>query len=86
MPQQKEQFYEDLNMCCDQIPKHDALLILGDFNAKIGKEQANQSIAGQHKIHEETSENGLIPCHFAEVNELIISSTCFEHKAIHTDT
>jgi len=37
--EQKEQFYEDLNRCCDQIPKHDALLILGDFNAKIGKNQ-----------------------------------------------
>jgi exonuclease III len=25
--EQKEYFYEDLNRCCDQIPKHDALLI-----------------------------------------------------------
>ena len=73
--EQKEQFYEDLNRCCDQIPKHDALLILGDFNAKIGKEQANKSVVGQHTIHEETSENGLILCQFAEANELIISST-----------
>ena len=66
--EQKEQFYEDLNRCCDQIPKHDAPLMLGDFNAKIGKEQANQSVAGQHTIHEETSENGLILCQFAEAN------------------
>jgi exonuclease III len=51
--EQKEQFYEDVNRRCDQITKHDALLILGDFNAKIGKEPAKQSIAGQHTIHEE---------------------------------
>ena len=44
--EQQEQFYEDLNRCCDQIPKCDALLILGDFNAKIGKEQANESVVG----------------------------------------
>jgi len=69
--EQKEQFYGDLNRCCDQITKHNALLILGDFNAKIGKEPANQSVAGQHKLHEETSENGLILCQFAEANELI---------------
>jgi len=56
--EQKEQFYEDLNRCCDQVPKHDALLIMGDFNAKIGKEPANQSAAGQHTVHDETSENG----------------------------
>ena len=42
------------------------LLILGDFNAKIGKEQANKSVVEQHTIHEETSENGLILCPFAE--------------------
>jgi exonuclease III len=80
--EQKQQFYEDLNRRCDQIPKHDTLLILGDFNAKIGKELDNQSVAGQHTIHEETSENGLILCQFTEANELIISSTCFEHKDI----
>jgi exonuclease III len=66
--EQKEQFYEDLNRCCDQMPKHDALLILGDLNAKMGKELAT---AGQHTIYEETSENGLILCQFAEANELI---------------
>jgi len=84
--EQKEQFYEDLNRCCDQVPKHDALLIVGDFNARIGKEIANQSVVGQHTIHEVTSENGLILCQFAEVNELLISSTCFEHKDIHKGT
>ena len=56
------------------------------FNAKIGKEPANQSVAGQHTIHDETSENGLILSQFAEANELIISSTCFEHKDIHKGT
>jgi len=59
---------------------------LGDFNAKIGKEPANQLVAEQHTIHDETSENGLILCQFAEANELIISSTCFEHKNIHKGT
>jgi len=84
--EQKEQFYQDLIKCCDQIPKHDALLILGDFNAQIGKEPANQLVAGQHTIHDETSENGLILCQFVEANELIISGTCFEHKNIHKGT
>jgi hypothetical protein len=59
---------------------------LEELSAKLGKEQANQSVAVQHTIHEETSENGLILCKFAEVNELIISSTSFEHKDIHKGT
>jgi hypothetical protein len=57
-----------------------------DFNTKTGKELANQSVVGQCIIHDETSENGLILCQFAEANELIISSTCFEHKDIHKGT
>jgi hypothetical protein len=80
------EFYEDLNRCCDQIQKHDELLILGDFNAKIGKEPGNQSAVGQNRVHKETSESGLILSQFAEANELIISSTCFEHKNIHKGT
>jgi hypothetical protein len=37
-------------------------------------------------IHEETSENELILCRFAEANELIINSTGFEHRDIHKGT
>jgi hypothetical protein len=58
----------------------------GDFSTKTGKELANQSVAGQHTIHDKTRENGLILCQFAKANELIISSTCFEHKDIHKGT
>jgi len=43
-------------------------------------------VVGQHAVHDETSENGLILCQFAEANELIISSTCFEHKNVHKGT
>jgi endonuclease/exonuclease/phosphatase family metal-dependent hydrolase len=79
--EQKEQFYEDLNRCCDQVPKHDALLIMGDFNAKIGKEPANQLRDNIQFMMKQAKMD--ILCQFAEANELIISSTCFEHKDIH---
>jgi exonuclease III len=34
-----DEFYETLLSVCDELPKHDAIIILGDFNAKLGKEQ-----------------------------------------------
>jgi exonuclease III len=30
-----EEFYDFLSKTCDQIPKYDMLIILGDFNAKL---------------------------------------------------
>jgi len=34
-----DEFYETLQLVCDELPKHDAVITLGDFNAKLGKEQ-----------------------------------------------
>ena len=36
--EEKEKFYEDLQTIHNKIPKHDIVIILGDMNAKIGKE------------------------------------------------
>jgi hypothetical protein len=37
-------FYDDLQRTYDKAPKHDIVLILGDLNAKIGKEKAYESV------------------------------------------
>jgi len=33
-----ERFYNKLSDACDKTPRNDALILLGNFNAKIGKE------------------------------------------------
>jgi len=33
-----DEFYETLQSVCDELPKHDAVITLGDFNATLGKE------------------------------------------------
>jgi len=43
-----DEFYETLQVVCDEIPKHDAIITLGDFNAKLGKEQLYKDIIGRH--------------------------------------
>jgi endonuclease/exonuclease/phosphatase family metal-dependent hydrolase len=43
---------------CDNTPKNDALILLGDFNAKIGNEHSNKRVAGRHTLPDITSENG----------------------------
>ena len=36
--EEKEKFYEDLQIVHNKIPKHNIVIIWGDLNAKIGKE------------------------------------------------
>jgi len=34
----KDSFYEELGRVFDQFPRYDMKILLGDFNAKVGKE------------------------------------------------
>lgn len=36
----------------EAIPKHDTLIEMGDFNAKIGMESYFSDVAGRETIHE----------------------------------
>ena len=71
---------------CDKTPRNDALILLGDFNAKIGKEYSNRRVAGRHTLHNITSENGEKLVQLAIVHNLEISSTKFQHRRIHKGT
>ena len=62
------------------------MIILGDFNAKVGKEMNSRLVAGKYTLHNETNDNGLRLCESAEMNNLLISSTIYVHKKIHTGT
>jgi hypothetical protein len=64
------------------------VIIMGDYNAKIGNREYLQPGAGLYTIHDLSNENGnthtLIQ--FAIRNRLIIQSTMFPHKHIHLGT
>jgi len=47
----KEQFYEELNITLEQSSKHDTVIMLGDCNAKGGKEMNNRLVAGKYTLH-----------------------------------
>jgi endonuclease/exonuclease/phosphatase family metal-dependent hydrolase len=82
----KEAFYDVLSGECSLVPKYDTLILLGDFNARIGKEHFVSSVAGRHTLHEVTNENGKRLSELAMLNNMVISSTCFPHKNIHKGT
>lgn len=82
----KDAFYDDLETLLNSCPRHDIKIILGDLNAKIGKEAEFQSISGKHSLHHESNENGLRVISFAAAHDMVVASTRFPHKDIHKHT
>jgi hypothetical protein len=86
MDEIKEQFYEDLQKVVDNTPRSDTIIILGDLNARVGKQYAYRGVTGQYTLHQNTSGNGKLLCEFATLNNMTIMSTQFQHKLIHKGT
>ncbi|VDM03721.1 unnamed protein product [Schistocephalus solidus] len=71
----KDKFYEDLHALLATVPKEDKLIVLGDFNARVGTDHAAwQGVLGPH---------GLGSCND---NGLLLLRTCAEHRLLLTNT
>ena len=85
--EKKDSFYDLLQRVTDEIPNHDTILMLGDWNAKIGATQEGEDgVVGRHGLGDERSENGVRFVSFCAANNLAIVSTMFPHKNIHKYT
>ncbi|XP_039297365.1 uncharacterized protein LOC120354375 [Nilaparvata lugens] len=79
----KDEFYCKLEQTYNSMPSNDIKMILGDMNAKIGKEMVFQRVAGLHSLHEESNDNGMRVLDFAMSRNMIVASTQFPRKEIH---
>ncbi|CAM4859591.1 unnamed protein product [Rotaria socialis] len=77
-------FYIDLQRTINKTPRKDILIVMGDFNARVSKQQhlSGSSVVGIHAV-DDLNENGQRLIDFCSRNDLIIANTFFEHKAIH---
>jgi len=82
----KTAFYDELEMLYDSLPNTKPKIVIGDFNAKIGKETIFRPTIGKKSLHRETNENGSMLVTFASNRNMVISSTMFPHKDIHKPT
>ena len=82
----KEEFYNSLNREIRNTPKHDMLLVIGDFNAKVGQDRHGFEVAMGHEGIGDRNENGsrLLEC--CVNNELVVTGTIFQHKNIYKHT
>ena len=82
----KEQFYGQLQATVRRVPKHDLVIVGGDFNAKVGGDNRNRErTMGKFGLGN-MNENGLLFAEFCEEHELVIGGTMFQHKEVHRYT
>ena len=83
----KDAFYRELNDVQSGLPAHDIKLVLGDFNARVGRDtDAHPGVIGKHSYHTESNDNGKRMLDFCTMHQLTIGGTLFEHKDIHKTT
>jgi hypothetical protein len=82
----KDSFYEELEQVFNQFLRYHMKILLGDLNAKVGREDIFKPIIGNKSQHEATNDNRVRVVNFATLKNLIVKSTTFPHHDIHKCT
>ena len=79
--EETEQFYNELQGVLDTIPKKNITILMGDFNAKVGRDsyQDRKHVIGTN-CNAMTNENGIKLLDLASYNNLVIANTLGKHK------
>jgi exonuclease III len=73
----KDSFYEELEQVFDQITRYHTKILLGDFNAKVGREDMFNPVTGNESLHETINDNRVRVVNFAILKTLIVKGTTF---------
>ena len=71
-PSEVEQFYKDLRNTLQDVPAHNFLAVVGDFNARLGPD------AAPFTLHDETNRNGFLLLDLLVEFGLIANNTQFQ--------
>jgi hypothetical protein len=61
----KDRFYEELEQVLDKFPRYRMKILLGEFNAKIGREDIFKPTIGNDSLREISNDNGVRVVNFA---------------------
>jgi len=82
----KDSFYEELEQVFDHFPKYHMKILLGDFNAKVGRGNIFKPTIGNESLHQNSNDNGVRLVNFATSKNLVVKSTMFPHRNIQNYT
>ena len=81
----KDSFYEELEQVSNHFPKYHMKFLLGDFNAKVGRENIFKPTIRNKRL-QDSNDNGVRIVNFATSKNLVVKSTMFPHRNIHKYT
>ena len=61
-------------------------MLLGDCNAKVGRDNSFKPTIGQESLHQDSNDNGVRLVNFATSQNLVVKSTILPHRNIHKYT
>ena len=80
----KDALYPQLAWILDEIPRRDHLVMMDDFNVRVGSDHKTWSnTLGKYGIEEKESDNGLRLLNLCTSNDLCVLGIYFQHKRIH---
>ena len=69
-----EEHYSNLTAATASIPKHNTILVMGDFNAHLGNDDAHFT------YHQDTNKNGHLMIDYLQESNLMVGNTNFRKK------
>ena len=75
----KDSFYEVLEQVFNHFPKYHMKIVLGDFNAKLGRGDIFKATVGNESLQQDSNENGVRKVNFATSKNLVVNITMFPH-------
>jgi hypothetical protein len=82
----KDSFYKELEQVFDHFHRYHMKILLGDFNAKVGRENIFKATVGNERLHQDSNDNGVRIINVATSKNLVVKSTMFSHRNIHNYT
>jgi exonuclease III len=67
----KDRFNEELELVFDKFRKHPMKILLGDFNAKVGRKDIFKSTIGNESLHKISNDNGVRIVNFSLQKNLL---------------
>jgi len=82
----KDSFYEELEQMLDHLCKYHMKILLGDFSAKMGRENIFKPTSGNVSLHQDSNDNGVGIVNFYTSKSQVVRSMMFLYSNIHEYT